>query len=337
MGLCGSSFLKDYKNNSIINEDSTIILNESQNSNPEKNCYFDFKAMIGEKELSIYILKNAKIEIHFINNNKPTWSFLQNDKLKDYMGNENYKYNDCNIGCFLARISTSKIYNYPINNKIKFKAEEAGSLIISSNLDPNNYSYYEPKGSILIDIYGGKFVAKKRIDEYTGYKFFSNGGKKDKCYSLDLKEILRYINKARSNIKKYINDFILDFNDKDFNIKQNYNYDLPLCQIDNILLEIAEKHCKDLCINGTFGHIGSDGSTFEKRLEKNNILNEKCKECIIYGFNNPILIVNFLIEDKYSKNKENRKILLNKNYTKVGISLNKHISLGYCCVIIFQE
>ena len=293
--------------------------------------------MVGEKELSIYILKNTKIEINFINNNKPTWSFIQNDKLKDYMGNTDYKYNDNNIGCFLARISTSKKYNFPINNRIKFKAEETGSLLISSNLDPKDYSYYEPKGSILVNINGGNSAAKRKIDEYTGYKFFFYGDKSEKCYSLDLKEISRYINKARSNIKKYINDFMINFNDKDFNRQQNYNYDIPLCEIDNILYEIAEKHCKDLCINGTFGHIGSDGSTFKKRLEKYNISNEKCEECIIYGFNNPILIVNFLIEDKYSRNKTYRKILLNKNFTKVGISLNKHISLGYCCIIIFQE
>ena len=335
MGLCGSTFLRNNKNNSIINEDSTTILNESQSSNPEKYHTLDFKAMIGEKELSIYVVKNTKIEIEFVNNNKPTWSFIQNDKLKDCMGNTNHKYNDHNIGCFLARISTSKKYNIPYNNKIKFKAEESGSLLISSNLDPNDYSYYDPKGSILINIIGGAFVAKRKVDEYTGYKFLLYGDKIEKCYSIELKEISRYINKARSNIKKYINDFMLDFNDKNFNIKQNN--DIPLCEIDNILFEIAEKHCRDLCINGTFGHIGTDGSTFQKRLEKYNISDEKCEECIIYGLNNPILIINYLIEDKYSKNKKNRKILLNKNFTKVGISLNKHISLGYCCVIIFQE
>ena len=335
MGLCGSSFLKYNKNNSIINEDSTTILNESQNSNREKRQILDFKAMIGEKELSIFVLKNTKIEIEFINNNKPSWSFLQNDKLKDYMGNEDYKYNNYNVGCFLARISTSKKYNIPINNRIKFKADETGSLLISSNLDPNDYSYYEPHGSILINIIGGNFVAKRNIDEFTGYKYLLYGNKNEKCFSLNLKEISRYINKARSNIKKYINDFMLNFKDKNFNI--NPDIDIPLCEIDNKLFEIAEEHCKDLCINGTFGHIGTDGCAFKKRLEKYNIVNKKCEECIIYGFNNPILIVNYLIEDKYSKNKKNRKILLNKNFTKVGISLNKHISLGYCCVIIFQE
>lgn len=347
MGLCGTSSTlgRNNMNLSIINEeDSNYSKNISQKEisnneifkeqNVQKNLDFNFKAIIGEKELSIYITKNSKIEISFYNNSK--WSFFQNEEFTDYSGNSNYKYKNFNIGCLLVRISTSKKYNNPNKNKIKFIAEESGSLIFKPNLDPNYYSTYEPKGSISLTIIGGKFVAKRKIDELTGYKYLVYGKtENEKCFSLSHKEISRYINKARSNIKKYINDFILDFKDKNFNMDL-YN-DLPLCKIDNLLYNIAEEHCQDLCFNGTSGHIGTDGNSFQKRLEKYIISDKFCAECIVYGIDNPILIVNSLIVDKYSKNKENRKKLLNNKYSKIGISLNRHISFGYCCVIIFQE
>ena len=57
------------------------------------------------------------------------------------------------------------------------------------------------------------------------------------------------INKARSNIKKYYNDFILDNND-DFIMDINDD-ELPLCEIDINLFGVAEEHCKDLCLNST--------------------------------------------------------------------------------------
>ena len=334
MGLCGTSITinQSQSNSSTTNEEVSIF--DLENSKELKKI-INLKARIGERELSIYIKKKSKIEIAFVDSKESSWSFLPNDKLTNILGNPNYKYKDNNIGCLLARISTSKKYYSPKDKIIKFTAEESGSLIITPNLDPNDYSIYQPKGAINLFIKGSEFIDKKIIDELTGYKSFPyNKGNKEKCLSIIYKEILRYINKARSNIEKYINDFILGTKIKNFNMKK-YT-DLPLCQINHTLYEIAEEHCQYLCINGTSGTFGADGNSFQKRIEKYNLVN-KCSECIIFGYDNPILIVNYLIVDKYSKTKENRKKLLNKKFLKVGISLNKHISYGYCCVIVFQE
>ena len=120
----------------------------------------------------------------------------------------------------------------------------------------------------------------------------------------------------------------MDFNDKEFNFEEIK--DLPLLTIDNKLFEIAEDHCIYLSTNGTSGHIGKNNM----KNESDNIKNENYTECIIYGLKNPILIVNFLIIDKYSKNKENRKNIFNPKFTRIGISILEHISYGYCCVII---
>ena len=337
MGLCGSSSLltKSQVNSSRIkdeysNFDDTQSL-KVQNNQKNIKC----KARIGERELDVYIKKNSKIEITYIDDNASFLQFYPDKKLTNISGDENIKYKNKNIGCLLARISTSKIYYSSENNIIKFTAQKSGSLMLSFNLNPNNYCIYEPNGIIKLLIKGGEWFDKTRIDELTEYKSLLYENKNNqKCLNLVHKEISRYINKARSNIIKYIDDFILDDIDKNINIKQTKN--LPLCQINNKLFQIAEEHCLDLCSNGTSGHIGTDGSSFKERIERYKI-SDKCDECIIYGISNPILIVNYLIIDKYSKTKENRKKLLNKKFSKIGISLNKHISFRYCCVIVFQE
>ena len=343
MGLCGTSSLekKDNKNLTDINDmeilkkQSKFIFNTDTISEDIECKTLKFKAILGDKEISLFIPKNSKIEMIIIDKKESSWSFIPEEGETDSNGYKNFQYNDLNVGCLLARISSSKKYNI-ISKKTKFIAEESGSLIICANLDPINYPMYEPKGFINLKIYGGRFLGKEKIDELTGYKYIQyDKTKKGESFSKIYKEISRYINKARSNIKQYINDFLFNFNDINFNIEE-YN-DLPICEINKTLYGIAEKHCQDLCINGTSGHIGTDGNSFKKRLEIYNISPQDCEECIIFGLKNPILITNFLIIDKYSKNKKNREILLNKDYRKIGISLNEHIFYGSCCVIIFGK
>ena len=213
------------------------------------------------------------------------------------------------------------------------------TFLISANLDMNNYLFYEPKGSLKLIIKGGELYDIKMLDVLTNYDIDIGDIKKkdEKAYSEINLSILRYINKARINLKQYINDFILDnkFSENDeLNIE---NKKLSQFEIEHKLYKVAEAHCKDLCNNGTSGHVGSDNSTLENRIEKFKIKSKKYDECIIFGYNNPISIVNSLIINKYSKKKKERKIFLNNNYKKIGISLGEHICYGYCCVIVFSE
>ena len=75
----------------------------------------------------------------------------------------------------------------------------------------------------------------------------------------------------------------------------------------------------------------------QNRIEKQKIKSKEYAECIIYGYNNPISIINFLIINRYSKDKKERKILLNDKFKKIGISLMEHLVFGYCCVIVFSD
>ena len=355
MGLCGSSDLivkdgidsnltYDMMGNQLDN--SEIYSNKSiskyraiKTYNCNKILEFEIEAFIGEREYPIYISKKSKIEINILEDNNYLWSFLPEEKKIDYKGYSNYKYNDKNLGCLLIRISSSHQYFQVNSNKFKFTSENEGSLIISANLDIDNYLSYEPKGSLKLMIQGGEICDMKKLDELTKYnlKPINYKKKESKAYSEIYLNILRYINKARYNIEKYINDFIIDYDSSLIEEFSNFNKNLSPFEIDIKLYKIAEEHCKDLGKNGTSGHIGTDGTSLKNRFENHKIKTKDYAECIIYGYDNPISICNFLIVNKYSKNKKERKILLNNKYKKIGISLNEHICYGHCCVIIFAE
>ena len=345
MGLCGTSSIvvknKDARSRSNntsynTNNEKSLSITKEEDIKMHKNKEgLIFKAMLGEKEYPIYIKKNSEITICVIPGDSSLWGFLPNEELTDFKGYENYKYNNLNIGSLLIRISSSKQYINITHYKNVFRASGSGSLMVSANLDPSNYPAYIPSGSINIGIVGGLYSDDFKIDELTEYQYLQyENSKTSKYLSEENINISRYINKARSNIKKYIHDFIIDSNVNDINI--NEGNELPLCEINDKLYEIAEEHCQNLCINGTSGKIDPDGILAKKLMEEQNISPSEWAECIIFGINNPISIVNFLIVDKYSKKKKNRKILLNKKYTQIGISLNKHISYGFCCIIIFS-
>ena len=355
MGLCGSSDLivkdgidsnltYDMMGNQLDN--SEIYSNKSfqkykaiKTYNSNKILEFEIEAFIGEREYPIYISKKRKIEINILEDKNYLWAFLPEEKMTDYKGYSNYKYNDKNLGCLLLRISTSHQYFQVNTNKFKFISEDEGSLVISANLDIDNYLYYKPKGSLKLMIQGGEICDMKKLDELTKYNLKPNNYKKKdgKAYSEKYMNILRYINKARYNIEKYVNDFIINYDSSIIEEFQNLNKDLSPFEIDNKLYKIAEEHCKDIGKNGTSGHIGTDGTSLKNRFENHKIKIKEYAECIVYGYDNPISITNFLIINKYSKNKKERKILLNNKYKKIGISLNEHICYGFCCVLIFSE
>lgn len=355
MGLCGASDInvKDGTNMNLtydlngyqLDNSETLSTTSISKSNSIKtynnNRIFEIEieAFIGEREYPIFIQKKSKIEINILEDNNYLWSFLPDEKSVDFKGYSNHKYNGINLGCLLFRISTSHELIPIKHNKFKFTSEDEGSLIISANLDYDNILFYEPKGSLKLIIQGGILYDMKMIDELTNYdQDYKNYKKKDeKAHSEINLTILRYINKARNNTQKYINDFIIDFEiseEDDINIK---NKKLSALEIDNKLYKAAEAHCKYLCTNGTSGHFSSESGSLQNRIEKQKIKAKEFSESIIFGFNNPISIVNFMIVDKYSKNKKERKNLLSNKYKKIGISLNKHLCYGYCCVIVFSE
>ena len=129
---------------------------------------FNIEATIGEIEIPIYLEKgeNFSIIIEAINNNisQNKWSFLQNENPVDFTGYNNYQYNNINIGALLLRIKGSQKINLLNESNNTFTADSSGNILVSANLDPNDYSIYEPKGFLSLKIIGGNYSEEKDLD-----------------------------------------------------------------------------------------------------------------------------------------------------------------------------
>ena len=307
---------------------------------PNSPKIFNIEATLGEIEIPIFVEKNESITININDNNniQNIWSFLKNEQPIDYLGYRKYKYKDYNIGALLLRITGSKkIYN--INNKIfSFKADSKGSLLFWANLDPNDYQIYEPKGFIQIIITGGNHIYENELNPPYDINKHNN---KNNIYIIKEKKILKYINRARNNLLDFINDYFVINDIEEINqelkcyVSKN-NFKRKELNNDNDLKIIAQEHCEYLCANGTNGEIDKDGINIENKIKK-KLNSFYSKISIIYGINNPLLIVKSIIQDKYSKSKKNRNNLFFHQFKKIGICLREHIAYKYCCVIAFSE
>ena len=342
-----------YINNKFDNKFETTPSNISSNStcvqtNPlNKPQYFTIEATIGEIEIPIIVEKNEKIIIKLNQNNENNnkiniseqnmWSFLKNEKPVNYLGYRNHKYKRINLGALYMRISGDKKVYFLNKLENHITPNEKGNLLFYANLDWNDYLKYEPKGSISISILGGNYIYDN--DLYYSYNIncFSNNNKN----YFDSKEykIFNYINKARTNLKKFYNDYYSNNDTINFEFKEfvnNRNNKRKELKMNKELNELAEKHCEDLCQNETAGHIGTDGQDLKSRF-KNYYKCYFYGESIIYNINNPLFIVKNMLQDKYSKKKKNRNNLFFNQFNQVGICLKEHPIYKFCCVIVFSE
>ena len=303
---------------------------------------FTIEATIGEIEVPIYLEKgeNFSIIIEPTNDNisQNKWSFLQNENPVDFTGYNNYQYNNINIGAIMLRIKGSQKINLLNKSNNTFTADSSGNILISANLNPNDYSIYEPKGLLSLTIIGGNYSEEKDLNS----SFEINLVKKMSLnYDFQMKEIKisKYINEARNNLHKFIEDYFMpeeinkDLKDFIEEIKFERN-ELKICEELNI---IAREHCEDLCQNNTCGDIGADGSSLEDRLKKKFKKLFFFGESISYEIDNPLLIVKRMIQDKYCKKKLNRENIFFIRYNKIGVCLRKHLAYKFCCVIVFSE
>lgn len=331
---------KHVKTPSTISSNSTA----SRAYTPHSPMTFIIEATIGEIEIPIFFEKNENliIKINENNNIQNTWSFLQNKNPVNYLGYPDYKYNNINIGALFLRITGSQKI-YPLNNSINtFKSNSKGSLLFWANLDPNDFSIYEPKGSLQITINGGNYFYEKELN--SPYDINNNTKNKNDLindYILKEKKIFKYINKARNDIAYFVKNYFY-INDKDevnqelIRFISKNNFQRKELKYNKELNNIAKEHCEYLCKNGT------TGETNEYNIKIVDIIKNKChiffsSVNIVYGINNPLLIVKRMIRDKYSKLKNNRNNLLFHQYNNIGICLREHMAYKYCCVITFSE
>ena len=130
--------------------------------------------------------------------------------------------------------------------------------------------------------------------------------------------------------KNYL--YYLDENEEIIKYMKDSVIPIPELKISIQLTEIAQEHNKYLCENGTSGHNETNKLSLKERIDKNNRV---FGESILYGIQNPLLIVIKMLIDQFSNDKRNRKNITNSNFQEIGISLREHLIYEFSCVLLF--
>ncbi len=99
------------------------------------------------------------------------------------------------------------------------------------------------------------------------------------------------------------------------------------------LSKAAEEHAEDIGEHGIVGHIGSDGSDVESRIESFVVWANACAESICYLTKHPIDVVLSLMVDEDGTGFRNRGYMLSEEHRYIGIGISKHKTQGECVVI----
>jgi hypothetical protein len=170
--------------------------------------------------------------------------------------------------------------------------------------------------------------------------------------SSDEKEVIRYLNLARMDGKRFFDSYIQQFIEN-YNvyyspkIKPNNSYvkslkatlykvqGLSIIVPNEKLSKAAAFHAKDMGNKGKTGHTSSNGTSFTKRMKKlvgtEYYVSENCD----YGFNNGLDIVCHLLIDNGVSSLGHRKNILNPDQRMVGVSIYMHKIYKYNCVMDF--
>ncbi|MET1054676.1 MAG: CAP domain-containing protein [Pedobacter sp.] len=174
------------------------------------------------------------------------------------------------------------------------------------------------------------------------------------------KQIVFYMNLARTDGRKFFETYFQDFADAynvDMQRYSNYNdlkvnrkdkyyrglqedlmeiKDLPLFSPDETLTWIAQQHAKDLSKNNKAGHNSTDGRTVKDRISK-FYPRRAMAENLAFGFSKGLANVCMLLLDKNVPDLGHRKTILGTGYnlSLVGVNIRTHPGYRYCAVIDF--
>lgn len=126
------------------------------------------------------------------------------------------------------------------------------------------------------------------------------------------------------------------------NVQKCITYLKSLYPIADLILspplqKAAFDHASDIGTTGILGHIGSDGSELDKRIEKYAEWQGSIGENIDYGNDKAEDIVISLLVDDGVPDRGHRKNILNPNHLLVGIACYEHTEMESVCVIAFAE
>ncbi len=126
--------------------------------------------------------------------------------------------------------------------------------------------------------------------------------------------LIPFLNEQPSTKGKEANQLILEF---------SIGTELPLLLPDKILSSTAEDHAKDLSNRkGEISHQSNNGNSFSERMKKAGVIS--CgAENISLGQDNQLVALLLLYLDIGLSNAGHRKNLMNQNFSRMGVSVQK--------------
>ena len=111
----------------------------------------------------------------------------------------------------------------------------------------------------------------------------------------------------------------------------------PELKFSPILEKAAQEHVNDIGSKGLMGHIGSDSSGPNDRVERFGTLQGSFGEIIDYGNSNAEDVIISLLVDDGNLNRVNRLNIMNPDHLYVGIAFGKHEDMQFLSVIVLAQ
>lgn len=180
------------------------------------------------------------------------------------------------------------------------------------------------------------FASNCFAQQWTVQEFESaNTAKNIKAITQEEKEVIRYINLARMypkkfasiEIKKAIDEELYNESDYTKSLVKTLNSMQPVGAIifDEPMYQIAK------CFAIESGKLGSYG---HKRI---HCVDGFDAECCSYDCQTGLLVVLQLLIDQGVQSLGHRKICLDDEFAKVGVSIKPHSYYNYCCILDFKR
>lgn len=344
MGNCASSpkIAKDtIFNRSLLKQENSA---ETKQDFDNSICFFNISSLNSEeikfdlpadKEkvlLPVVIPKGINILLTVTG----AWEFLPEKGLTTFQGYQNIKYQNFNVGQLMCRLSGQSPFPITKNNFcFTSPKEKLSQIFFYGNCDPVTSV---PKEKLKI-ILKGQFISieKKEINQILGWDKIRREEGKEKN---DITEIIELINKARTNPKKFAEEYI-DKSDpfyaETYQMLTQYT-PVGLLKKNEVLNLAARDHCYDLNKSGSAGHLSSDGRTIKERIKKYSKKDPKYfGENYSFRYKRPYSIVLSMLADNNLRSKPNRNNILNPEFTDIGVEKDHHSIYELVCVIVFGK
>jgi hypothetical protein len=308
--------VKKASNNNEYSIKQSLCIEETEVSN--NTFKFSIVASNIHKMIPIWLEQGNSINFKV----SGQWGFEENNELFDSYGCDNFeeKPNDKTFGCLLGYIPGDTYFI--VFDELEYKPKISGPLYLFQN---NGLFSVNPKGQLDLEITGATPMNIYEIERKLGWDL-----KTINTSIPEMKEeeitLICLINKARTNPKLFVKQFLNTNNPNEAELIQELNEMIPInpLKTDNVLYNVSKNHAIDLGNSEMVGHISSNGMGIEDRLKGNLIMSNIFAENCIFGYNDPLEIVTRLLIDEDNEDRNQRKIILSKEFNKVGISIQRH-------------